>query len=88
VTDEEEEVEAAVRAVPLHPAPCTLHPAPCTIHPAPCTLHPAPCTLHPAPCTPAKKQPVDSVDWPTPRRMWTVVALQGYLAHKKQPPPP
>jgi hypothetical protein len=47
--------------------------APYTPHPTPCTLHPTPCTLHP---TPYNLHP-DGACRP----------LQGYLTHKKTPPP-
>ena len=47
-------------------------PAPCTLHPTPYTLHPTPYTLHPT---------------PEPSLSLTLVSLQGYLLHEKQPHP-
>jgi len=82
----------------LHPAPCTPQPAPCTLHPSPYNPHPPPSTLHPPPSTlcptrytldPTPNPKADSDREPPARHAPPAIAAraQGYLTHKKQPPP-
>ena len=86
-----------------HPSPCMLRPTPYTLHPTPYNLHPAPYTLHPTPYTlhpqrfsrirfggqhqPASDATPSTLNHQPSTLHFQPSTLQGYLAHKKQPPP-
>ena len=71
-------------AVHLNPALCALNPGPWTLDPGPWTLDPGPWTLDLGPWTLSISLPPSPTRVP---RQGGHVALQGYLAHKKQRPP-